>query len=340
LVSDPADASTLQNKGHFGESLAGGALRLDYLEAVYLQETGRVELNRDGEPVRIEELLRLASQAEPSFDVKYLVYRDLRSRGYVLHSADGFIDFTVLPRGGVPGKTPAKYWARALSERTVFDLGALSRLLEQVSRARKKLLLSLVDEESDITYYLVKQVEPQGRIVERTLPERTEGWLLEDRVLIPEEASAERLHQAGFYGKKVGNRLYLSLLEAAYLQERGSLELRDVRTKKKIPPARLRSRARAGQPDFDLRYSSYERLKSRGIIVKTGFKYGAHFRAYQGDPETQHALYLIHSFPREHRGLWPEISRAVRVAHGVRKEILLCRVGEELEFIRLERIRP
>src|SRR3989304_2852139 len=41
LVEDPAEGSTLHNRGFFGSPQPGGGLALDLLEAVYLVEAGR-----------------------------------------------------------------------------------------------------------------------------------------------------------------------------------------------------------------------------------------------------------------------------------------------------------
>jgi len=38
--------------------------------------------------------------------------------------------------------------------------------------------------------------------------------------------------------------------------------------------------------------------------------------------------------------MWPEISRAVRLAHGVKKQILFGEVGHRVRYVRLERVRP
>ena len=39
---------------------------------------------------------------------------------------------------------------------------------------------------------------------------------------------------------------------------------------------------------------------------------------------------IFHAVSRDYRAMWPEVSRAVRLAHGVKKEILLGRVtGDE-----------
>jgi tRNA-intron endonuclease len=45
--------------------------------------------------------------------------------------------------------------------------------------------------------------------------------------------------------------------------------------------------------------------------------------------------------PKDYTAMWPEVSRAVRLAHGVKKEILLGRVTDrEVEYISLSRYRP
>jgi len=155
-----------------------------------------------------------------------------------------------------------------------------------------------------------------------------------------DEAQGRALHEAGFFGKMIGRRLQLSLLETAFLLKGGFAEVRNADTDRPIGLARLTKEAKEIQPDFDLRLRAYEDLTGRGVISKTGFKYGSHFRAYEGDPETHHAKYLVHVVPKGHRGAWPEISRAVRLAHGVKKQILFGEVGDGVRYVKLERVRP
>jgi tRNA-intron endonuclease len=339
-VDSPAEASTLYNRGYFGVPRSGGTLDLDLLEAVYLVEAGRLEVRRAGRAVGLRELFRAAGAAVDRFEIRYLVYRDLRQRGYVVEFRDATVDFQVLPRGGAPKKTPAKYWVRAMSERAVFDLGELMERAEEAASVRKTLLLALVDEESDLTYYAVREATPRGQRAAPTLPARILVDFLGDRAVVHDEAQARILHEAGYFGKLVGRRLELNLLETAYLLKRGLVEVRNAATDRPIALPRLIKEARAIQPDFALRLRAYEDLSARGVITKTGFKYGSHFRAYEGDPEIHHAKYLVHVVPRGHRGAWPEISRAVRLAHGVKKQILFGEVGTEVRYVKLERVRP
>ncbi|MDH2905385.1 MAG: tRNA-intron lyase, partial [Methanomassiliicoccales archaeon] len=78
---------------------------------------------------------------------------------------------------------------------------------------------------------------------------------------------------------------------------------------------------------FGEKMAVYDDMKNRGFIVKTGFKYGSHFRAYDADPEKAHAKFLVHAVSPGYAATWPEISRAVRLSHGVRKEILFARAA-------------
>jgi len=340
LVEDPAEGSTLHNRGFFGSPQPGGGLALDLLEAVYLVEAGRLEVRRKGKAVAARDLFRAASAAIDSFEIRYLVYRDLRQRGYVVEARDGPVHFQVYPRGGAPKRTPAKYWVRALSERAVFDLAELIERAEEAASVRKTLLLGLVDEESDLTYYSVREAHPRGHRPPPARPERIVAHFLGDRAVVIDEDQARALHELGFSGKMIGRRLQLSLLETAYLAKAGTIEVRNADTDRPIRLPRLMKEACAVQPDFKLRLQAYEDLTARGVITKTGFKYGAHFRAYEGDPETHHAKYLVHVVPKGHRGAWPEISRAVRLAHGVKKQILFGEVGDDVRYVKLERMRP
>src|SRR5947209_15053606 len=284
VVEDATEASTLYNRGYFGTPRSGGSLELDLLEAVYLVEAERLEVRRGGRAVSARDLFRAAGTAVPSFEILYLVYRDLRQRGYIVEARGGAVDFQVYPRGGAPRKTPSRFWVRALSERAVFDLAELLERAEEAAGVRKTLLLGLVDEESDLTYYSVREAHPRGHRPSERPKGRIVVHFLGDRAVVIDEHEAQALHAAGFFGKMIGRRLQLSLLETAYLAKEGIAEVRNAETDRTIKLPRLVKEAEAIQPDFALRLRAYEDLTARGVIAKTGFKYGSHFRAYEGDP--------------------------------------------------------
>jgi len=341
MVDDQAEASQIYNRGWYGNPQSGGSLKLEILEALYLLETGRLVVLRGDEPIDFVQLLRLGNKDLPSFEIKYLVYRDLRGRGYVVKSDGGSADFRVFPRGGSPSKTTSRWWVLALSERSIFQLEKVLADLTKSKGLRKDLLLAIVDEEGDVTYYEVRRASPSGRHKRKLPEEKMEGLFTGDRVIIDDPEDAKTLQSEHFFGKLLGDRLQLSLIEAAYLMQNGQLVLKNAKGGRAVNAEQLKGHARKVQRDFDLRLKAYEDLKGRGLIAKTGFKYGSHFRAYEGDPNRMHARFLVHAVPEDYSAIWPEISRAIRLAHGVRKEILFGRVGEkEIDYIRLSRCRP
>lgn len=341
FIEDPAEASQTYNKGYYGVPQTGGVLKLDIMEAVYLVESERLEVRSEDKVLSAGDLIKAAHKLSEGFEVRYLVYRELRQRGYIVKFGQPPLDFRVFPRGGSPNKTPSKWWLAAISERSTFDLGKLLDNLDRTVDVRKKLLLAVVDEESDVTYYEVRRVSPKGKLGAVDLSRQVPATLLGDRVLVTDEEDAQALYGGHYFGKMMGKMLQLSLLEAAFLVELRGLKLADAKTGRPVSLSVLKRRARGIQPDFDLRLDAFKDMKAKGLIVKTGFKYGSHFRAYEGDPDRQHARYLVHAVPEEYRAMWPEVSRAVRLAHGVKKEILLGRVSEkEVEYVSLSRYRP
>jgi tRNA-intron endonuclease, archaea type len=342
LVTDSGEAGGVYGRGFYGTPAEGG-LRLDRFESVYLAETGRLgSVDERGRTLPWPSLFRRAARADPEFDVRYVVYRDLRQRGYVVRSSPPPLLFSVLPRGGILHKTPAKFWVTAQTERIPFELARLVGLAEQAQRAKKLLLVGLVDEESDLTYYRVRRPSASGSHAAGPLVPAADGWLSGDRVTVFDRAAVEHLGRAQAFGSRIGDRLELSLIEAETLRGRGELCIRQAASGRPVSPEQLIRRARRVEPAFDERLAVFRALRERGLIVKTGFKYGAHFRAYPRDPERSHARYLVQAVPADLAAPWPEIAGRIRVAQGVRKEFLFAWIDPTggLCLLSLERVRP
>ena len=97
------------------------------------------------------------------------------------------------------------------------------------------------------------------------------------------------------------------------------------------------------ESDIDLRFDIYKDLKNRGFILKTGFKFGTHFRAYSKKPDLIHAEYLVHVIPKNYESIWSDFSRAIRLAHSVNKEIIFAipQLNKKgIVYIKIGRLRP
>lgn len=362
VVRDAGEASRLHNKGSYGKPQSGGALELDLIEASLLLETGRLKVveAKDGVPLRemrLEGLLREGVSRSQEFEMRYFVYRDLRLRGYLVKAAKrSKLAFLSYPRGATVHTHKPSTLVGALGERMPVTVGQLLEWAREGTADGLALWLGLVDEEGDVTYYSLEKADPRGELpMRRELP-TCRGVFLEDRVLVWDDENAAKLLGGEWIGRPVAGGLQLSLVESAHLLERGLLDLRPAAEPrgpatrelgfrggdgaKPMSGGRFSKLAGQVQPDLDLRLKAYDDLKKRGLVVKTGFKFGAHFRAYTKSPGRTHAQYLVHAVEGGEPTTWPELARAVRLAHSVRKELLFALVGKGVEYLRLARLRP
>ncbi len=341
LIADEAEASRLHNKGCYGEPQSGGSLRLNLLEALYLYESERLVISGpERQEMSFGDLVTYASRRIANFEVRYIVYSDMRRRGLIVNLAgdthDG-IDFHLYRRGDTPKTASPHAFVISISERQMFNLDYLFALSAGAAGTGKEIILAIVDEEGDITYYRMKSMEPRAGVREHFTRIYT-GILLSDRVLIPSAEDAAEMRSSGFYGNQLGTGLQISMIEAAYLTGRKVLKLLSAKTGRNASFAAVMDVSARIDNSFGEKMAVYEDLKRRGFIVKTGFKYGSHFRAYDADPEKAHAKYLVHAVSPGYVSTWPEISRAVRLSHGVRKEILFARAAaDRADYLELKR---
>lgn len=338
VVKDQREGCQLFNKGNFGYPMRGGGTQLDLVEAVFLVECDRLEVEYEGRKMAFDDMFSYASSVSEGFDIKYLVYRDIRQRGFVVKQETGGFDFSVFPRGSTMSNSRPIYMVRAVSERTALDITKFAAEISQTENRGKKLLYGVVDEEGDLTYYIMSMQDPVGDVygeAERCL----KGTLISDRVFVFSSEDAEELRKAGFYGKMMEGILQLSLIEGCYLCSTGQLEISS-NDGTPMSYGELRDFGTKVQDEFDLRMKAFADLRKRGLVVKTGFKYGTHFRVYERSPDECHARYLVHAVPASKVTMWPEISRTVRLSGGVKKEILFCRISDMAEYLEFKWFRP
>ena len=336
LIKKPKDVGRLYTKSRFGTPLSGNVLRLSLLEAVFLCGEQKLQVYSKKKPVSFADLVHLATEEIPRFELLYLAYRDLRKRGHFVSQINGnsLVSFHVnAEKKDIPTAD-----VLVCSERDDFSMADLLTLHSSIHD--HLLWIALIDEEGDITYYSVSLQSIEGKISSIQYPPG-KAYLLDNRVVVFDNTLADLLHKREFYGKPFGNGLQVSLVEALYLAHLGILTIYSKTDKKKIPYKQLESVFQQIQPDILTRLQVFTDLKHRQLLVKTGFKFGTHFRVYTQDPNKIHAEYLVHVVPSSFTALWSEISRGVRLAHSVNKEFLFACITENtIMYVSLGRLRP
>lgn len=154
LAEDNKVSKELHEQSNFGE-LQDSQFHYSFVEALYLFEKKKMILyNNKKKKIKNRQFITKASTLDPHFSIKYMVYKDMRNRGYIVKTALKFgADFRVYDRGIKPGQDHAKWILYPIHESetlTWHDFSAKNRVAHST---RKRLLLAIVDDEGDVSYW-------------------------------------------------------------------------------------------------------------------------------------------------------------------------------------------
>lgn len=322
VVTEEPEADRLWQRGSYGER-DKVTLQLDLLEAAYLVEEGRLEVrDADGATVDHDRLVALGARALERFETRYLVYRDHRARGFVVRGASG-AELDAWTRGASPPRQRASILVAARAEADTATPSSLHALVAEGERSNRQVLLGVVDEESDVTYYELARATVHGDLPDPAakLAPDARAVLLADRSLVVEDPGLAE----GGYGNEAGGQRFLSLAETHHLVGYG-LALETLQGQA-ADQATVAERARAVHAEADQAIAAYTWLRAHDLVPKTGFKFGVQYRVYRGLPGEGHAPLLVHALQPEAAWSYQDLARFVRLAHSVRKRPVLWSGG-------------
>jgi tRNA-intron endonuclease len=157
-VSSPEDVEELSLKGY--GTAEEGKLRLTFYEALFLLGKGAIEVKDEatGEKMVFQGLLKRFQQVDKDAWVRYLIYRDLRGRGYVAREGFGLgIDFRLYERGDY-GKGTAKHLIFGIQEGQPVTVEKLARAQRYVQNLKKNLVLAVINRRGEIVYYSLSEL--------------------------------------------------------------------------------------------------------------------------------------------------------------------------------------
>lgn len=160
ILSSSQDAFSLYEKSLFGEK-KDGKIEYSQAEALFLLSENKIEITSNKKLLDFDSVLKKFKKSDKRIETKFAVFRDLRKRGYILKTALKYgADFRVYEKGVMPGKEHARwvlFVARENDALNWHDFVAKNRIAHSI---RKNLLIAIVDEESDVTYYEVMWRKP------------------------------------------------------------------------------------------------------------------------------------------------------------------------------------
>ena len=186
--------------------------------------------------------------------------------------------------------------------RSKFDIRDLLKWCRAVNELDRFAEMLIVDDDLDVVSYRVKEVHPKGRF---------------ETHFFERGGAIDMLNGSSWVSGKGGAEGIPSFLGGCVLDENSSPEEND-----KVSAKVARD------------------MENRGLLVRTGFKYGVRWRAYEGNMSENHAPWLV-SHPRSLPVDWTSACQGSRLSSGVNKTMLLPVVDEDsVSYVAIVRPPP
>ena len=161
ISSNTKSAQELFSSQRFGEKI-GEKIFYSLSETLFLIEQKKLEIyDFKNKKILQRGIFGRFQKIDKKFKTKYFVFKDLRKRGYIVKTALKFgAEFRVYEPGKKIGKDHAKWILYPVDEHqtmTWHDFSAKNRVAHST---KKNLLIAVVDEEGDVSYYEVDWIKP------------------------------------------------------------------------------------------------------------------------------------------------------------------------------------
>lgn len=156
IILEPNRQQELEQKG-YGD-MVKDKLFLKPFESLYLLYTGKLALFRGKKNIGFDLFLQICKKQDESILTKFLVYRDLRTRGYTVKDGFGFgSDFRVYAKGDF-GEKGAKFLVFGLNEGKQEKIGKLQKKVEEITKMGKEPIIAVIQRQGEIIYYKISRI--------------------------------------------------------------------------------------------------------------------------------------------------------------------------------------
>ena len=157
-IDDKGSIDTLSQRGY--GTAENDAFTLAFYEALYLLDKELLEVkDENGKIVDFQALLQSYKKTYPNAWVNYLVYRDLRNRGYVIREGFGAgTDFRIYERGTY-GKDTASYLVLSTQEGKPLPIDDFAKALRHCQSEKKELILAVMNRRGETVYYSISSLQ-------------------------------------------------------------------------------------------------------------------------------------------------------------------------------------
>ena len=157
VTSNSKEAFDLFEKSRFGEKLHEKILYSLHESFFLIQENKMQIQDSKGKILEEKELTKKFVKIDKNFFQKYLVFKDLRKKGYVVKTALKYgAEFRVYEKGKKIGSSHSKWICFPVSENQTMTWQDFSSKNRVAHSTKKNLLIAIVDDEGSVSYYEVR----------------------------------------------------------------------------------------------------------------------------------------------------------------------------------------
>ena len=160
LTSNSKKAYSYHKQSSFGERIED-KIKYTLSEGLFLVQNKKMDIYQNNKLLTPEQIIQKFTKMNKKFPIKYAVFKDLRMKGYIVKTALKFgAEFRAYEKGKKPGKEHSKWVVFTDHENnktTWHEFAAKNRVAHST---KKHVLLAIVDEENQITYYEIKWTKP------------------------------------------------------------------------------------------------------------------------------------------------------------------------------------
>lgn len=155
-------ANELYSKRCIGVIEEKHSLQLNLYEALFLFESKNLIIkNKRNQEMSYQQYIKKALKQDKDFIVNYSVFKDLRKKGYIVKTALKFGGaFRVYNKGIKPGEEHALWIVYPVFEHNYLTWQEFSAKNRVAHSTKKKLLVGIVDDEKQVTYYENNWIKP------------------------------------------------------------------------------------------------------------------------------------------------------------------------------------
>jgi tRNA-intron endonuclease len=160
VSSNSSEAFALFEKSRFGEKV-DEVIEYSLVEALFLMSEKKLTIYQNKKRLTLQEFTKKLNKLDKKVSTKFIVFKDLRKKGYIVKTALKFgAEFRVYEKGVKPGEDHARWILYTTKEHDSINWHEFAAKNRVAHSTKKNLLIAIVDEEGDVLYYDISWTNP------------------------------------------------------------------------------------------------------------------------------------------------------------------------------------